>query len=316
MEGTASEGYRPWEELIPDALALIFKKLSFQEILTVIPGVCKSWKKAVVGPDCWQEIDIEDWCRRYKPENMDRMVKMLVTRSRGSMRKLSVFGLTDDSTFAFIAWHAHRLQTLRLPMSEVTDSIANQVAPKLSCVTYLDISCCEKLTSSALEALGKHCKALTRLSRNMHPQGTVGQSPKDDEAFAIAKHMTRLKHLELAYGLLTDAGIEAILNKCQELEHLDVRGCWHVAMEEPLGEQCRKLKIFLGPVVNDCYELDDYHSYDDDSDSTYDMWEYEDMDYYASDDPWDEELDGVQLRVYDGTNDTDDSSDWPTSPGS
>ncbi|XP_057872790.1 F-box protein FBW2 [Cryptomeria japonica] len=323
MLDSKGECDRPWEELIPDALALIFKKMSFQEILTVVPAVCKSWRKVVLQPDCWQEIDIEDWCRRCTPEAMERMVKMLVHRSRGSMRKLSVFGLTNDPIFDFITSYANSLQALRMPMSEVTDSIATQVAPKLANLTYLDISCCEKMTSSSLESLGKNCKLLIRLSRNMHPQGTVGQDPKDDEAFAIANHMSRLKHLELAYGLLTDAGMEALLSMCKELEHLDIRGCWNVAMQDSLADQCRKLKVFLGPVVDsDRYDLEDYHSYDDEYDSMseydYDYYprDYEE-EFYESDDAWDEDLDGIQLRVYDGTvsNDSDDS-DWPTSPRS
>ncbi|GLJ48749.1 hypothetical protein SUGI_1028030 [Cryptomeria japonica] len=190
MLDSKGECDRPWEELIPDALALIFKKMSFQEILTVVPAVCKSWRKVVLQPDCWQEIDIEDWCRRCTPEAMERMVKMLVHRSRGSMRKLSVFGLTNDPIFDFITSYAHNLEVLRIPMSEVTDTIAMQVAPRLATVTYLDISWCEKMTYSSLEILGKHCKFLTHLIRNMHPLSTVRGTPRDDEAFAIAEHVS------------------------------------------------------------------------------------------------------------------------------
>lgn len=98
--------YRRWDELIPDALGLIFKNLSLYEILTVIPRVCKSWGKAVVGPYCWQEIDIEDWSKECCfPGDIDRMLRMLITRSAGSLRKLSVSGtgLHDDGIFSFIA---------------------------------------------------------------------------------------------------------------------------------------------------------------------------------------------------------------------
>jgi len=218
------------------------------------------------------------------------------------------------------------LQVLRIPMSDVTDAIVVQVASKLPCLTYLDISCCKQLSSSSLEAIGKHCKSLTHLSRNMHPQGTIGQSPKDDEAFAIAKSMSSLKHLELAYGLVTNAGIQAILSMCKNLKHLDIRGCWNVHMEKSLSDQCQRRKVeVLGPVVRDYYELDHSDDYSSDSDGNmlddYDDingWEYEDYDYMGDggwdDGEWDEEFDGVQLRVYVGTN-TDDSSDWPAASG-
>ena len=95
--------FRSWDELIPDALGLIFSNLSLQELLTVIPRVCKSWRKAVMGPYCWQEIDIVEWSQRSSPESLDRMLQMLITRSDGSHRKLSVSGLRTDASFSFVA---------------------------------------------------------------------------------------------------------------------------------------------------------------------------------------------------------------------
>lgn len=100
MEGGGE--FRCWEELIPDALGLIFSHLPLQEILTVIPRVCKSWAIAVSGPYCWQEIDIEDWSLSCEQEDLDRMLQMLITRSSGSVRKLCISGLQDDR-ISFIA---------------------------------------------------------------------------------------------------------------------------------------------------------------------------------------------------------------------
>lgn len=97
------EDSRKWDELLPDALGLIFKNLSLSEVLTVVPRVCKSWGRAVVGPYCWQEIDIEEWSRNMKPELVDRMLRLLIARSSGSLRKLSVSGLSCDKTILFIA---------------------------------------------------------------------------------------------------------------------------------------------------------------------------------------------------------------------
>ncbi|KAJ1431895.1 Leucine-rich repeat domain superfamily [Sesbania bispinosa] len=82
---------------------VIFNNLSLQERLTVIPRVCKSWAKAVNGPYCWQEIDIEEWSSRSEPRHLDRMLEMLITRSSGSLRKLCVSGLQTERIFTFIA---------------------------------------------------------------------------------------------------------------------------------------------------------------------------------------------------------------------
>lgn len=94
---------RRWDELIPDTLGLIFKNLSLHEVLTVIPMVCKSWGKAVMGPYCWIEIDIEEWSRSCKPEIVNRMLQLLIGRSCGSPRKLCVSGLSGDESILFIA---------------------------------------------------------------------------------------------------------------------------------------------------------------------------------------------------------------------
>ena len=95
--------FRHWDELIPDALGLIFSKLSLQEKLTVIPMVCKSWAKAVMGPYCWQELDIEEWSSRRQLDDVDRMLQILINRSGGSLRKLCVSGLHNTSIFFSIA---------------------------------------------------------------------------------------------------------------------------------------------------------------------------------------------------------------------
>lgn len=96
--------FRQWDELIPDALGLIFSHLPLQEILTVVPRVCKAWNRAVTGSYCWQEIDIELWCNRcHQSDHLDRMLQLLINRSSGSLRKLSVTGLQNDSIFSFIA---------------------------------------------------------------------------------------------------------------------------------------------------------------------------------------------------------------------
>ncbi|KAL2531403.1 F-box protein FBW2 [Abeliophyllum distichum] len=194
--------FRRWDELIPDTLGLIFKNLPLREVLTVIPRVCKSWGRAVMGPYCWLEIDIDEWSRNRKPEIVDRMLQLLIGRSCGSPRKLCVSGLSGDESTLFIANHAKSLQTLRLPRSEINDSIVEKVAGRLSTITVLDLSYCINIGAQALEAIGRHCKFLTSLRRIMHPLEVINKLSQDDEALAIAKTMPRLKQLEIAYLLV------------------------------------------------------------------------------------------------------------------
>lgn len=322
--------FRHWDELIPDALGLIFSNLTLQDLLTVIPRVCQSWSKAVMGPYCWQEIDIEEWSNRCRPQHLDRMLQMLITRSCGSLRKLCVSGLQNDMIFSYITEHAGSLQTLRLPRSEIGDSIVEQTAGRLSTITFLDLSYCGKIGSRALEAIGKNCKLLVGLCRNMHPLDTAGKPLMDEEAHAIATTMPRLKHLEMAYHLISTKSALQILSSCTELEFLDLRGCWDVQLEDKfLKEKYPKLKV-LGPLILDYYERNEWEDCSDFSDaSEYLAWEFvagELEDYYDDDDDvsydgmWDDEgrLEELELRFYEGIDQNGDAvyggHGWPPSP--
>ncbi|KAA8528298.1 hypothetical protein F0562_035653 [Nyssa sinensis] len=296
--------FRCWGELIPDALGLIFSNLSLQEKLTVLPRVCKSWGSAVMGPYCWQEIDIEEWSNRSDPDNIDRMLRMLITRSCGSLRKLSVSGLQDDLILSFIAEHASALQTLRLPRSNLSDSIVEKVAGKLSTITFLDLSYCCKICAPALEAIGKHCKLLSGLRRNMHPIDLEGKISHEDEAHAIAATMPKLKQLEMAYLLIDTKSVLEIISSCSELEFFDLRGCWSVKLDgKYLEENFPKLKI-LGPYVVDHYERNEWEECSDYSDSLYDYESFEGL--------WDEE-ERLELMFFEGF-DEDNGYGWPPSP--
>nr|XP_009406619.2 PREDICTED: F-box protein FBW2-like isoform X2 [Musa acuminata subsp. malaccensis] len=314
---------RAWEELFPDALGLIFRNLSLQEILTVIPRVCKSWGRAVSGPYCWQEIDIEEWSQRCKPEQLDQMLHMLIARSSGSVRRLSVSGLHTESMFSFIADHAGSLQRLELPRSEISDSIVEIIAPRLSNITFLDVSYCRKIGARAIEAFGKHCKSLVSLRRRMHPLEVADKVCQDDEAYAIARSMPKLHHLETAYLLLTTRGVLEILSQCRDLEYLDLRGCWEVKLDDKyLKEWHSGLKV-LGPDIIDCYEQNCWDECSDYSDSSVYSWEFmedgEDVYEGVSDNDsiWEAEqgLEGLEVRFYGGGfTDAVTGFDWPPSP--
>ncbi|XP_075491528.1 F-box protein FBW2 [Primulina tabacum] len=313
--------FRKWDELIPDALGLIFKNLSLREVLTVAPRVCKSWGRAVSGPYCWQEIDIEEWSRNAKPEIVDRMLRMLIARSGGSLQKLSISGLASDQSILFIANHAQALGTLRLPRCEINNAIMEKAAAKLSLITVLDLSYCINIGARALEAVGKHCKFLTSLRRIMHPLEVIGKLSQDDEALAIASTMPRLKHLEIAYLLVDTSSIIKVIENCKNLELLDVRGCWNVNLEEKFVKRFPKLKV-IGPLVVDCYDMNGWDNCSDYSGSSgYLAWDFVagDMDDdYAEmlDDFWEDEnpIDDVEMWFYDDVNAVDAGYDWPQSP--
>ncbi|KAK2970378.1 hypothetical protein RJ640_007506 [Escallonia rubra] len=312
--------FRHWDELIPDALGLIFGNLALEEVLTVVPRVCRSWGGVVTGPYCWQEIDIEEWSRHETPEKIDRMLQMLITRSCGSLRKLCVSGLSDDSSLYSIAAHAKTLQTLRLPRCEISDPVVAQVAAMLSTITFLDVSYCLKIGAQALQAVGKHCRFLTGLRRVMNPLDVVDKPPQDDEALAIAATMPKLKHLEIAHLLISTPCVIEILINCRQLELLDVRGCWNVNLDESHVKKYSAVKL-LGPLV-DYYAVNGWDTCSDYSGSSgYVAWDFADddvEDFYdgLSDGFSDDEqaIEDVEMFFYDGLNAGDSGNGWPQSP--
>ncbi|WOH02609.1 hypothetical protein DCAR_0521998 [Daucus carota subsp. sativus] len=299
---------RGWDGLIPDVLGSIFSKLSLEDVLTVVPSVCKSWHKVVMGPYCWQSIDIEQWSDQQSHlDRIERMLRMLITRSNGSMTKLSVSRLQYDHLFSFIADNSRSLQILRLTRSKISDSIVEQLADRLSGLTFLDLSYCDKIGARALEAIGKQCKFLGGLCLNMHPIDVLGKPSQKDEARAIATTMTKLKHLELTYIHLDTTNVVEIISNCPNLEFIDLRGCWDVDLDNSwLKDEFSKLKV-LGPHVADhleihcCWECEDSSYY---SDSVYD---------YESWDEFDDDDGTLEIILYEGQGENSDNA-WPQSP--
>ncbi|MBA0551849.1 hypothetical protein Golob_022710, partial [Gossypium lobatum] len=214
------------------------------------------------------------------------------------------------------------LRTLRLPRSEINDSVVEQVAGRLSSVTFLDVSYCRNIGAPALEAIGKHCKLLMGLRRTMHPLEVVGKLSQDDEALAIATTMPKLKQLEVAYLLISTEGVVKILENCPELELLDVRGCWNVKLDENLVKKFSRLKV-VGPLVVDYFGMkgwDDCSNYS--GSSGYLAWDFVagdvgiDYDDVISDVDWedDQSIEDVEMRFYDGFDLENAAFDWPLSP--
>ena len=99
----------------------------------------------------------------------------------------------------------------------------------------------------------------------------------DEVAFAIANNMPKLRHLQLLGCKLTNVGLCAILNGCPHLESLDLRQCYNLNLEGPLGNRCaEQIKDLRCPN----YPTNDYpvDFVDDDSpvDFVDDLWSSDD----------------------------------------
>ncbi|XWS50256.1 hypothetical protein CRYUN_Cryun12cG0072700 [Craigia yunnanensis] len=235
MMYNANEEWGKWEDLNPEILALILVGIPAEQRVATASLVCNSWMTCILGPFCWADIDIQEWCRsRYLAvEYVNSAVRKLVHRSKGYFCRLSAFRL-GDAGFAFAA----------------------------NCY-------CLKITHVGIEALGKNCKSLIRLKRNMPLPELVrfaSTSKLDDrEAMVIADTMQLLQHLQLGFGCFGDRGLDAILAKCKAVTHLDIQGCWNVKLEGELQDRCLQLLAFKSPwiydIFNDTDDQDDEEEY-------------------------------------------------------
>ncbi|XVF12774.1 hypothetical protein REPUB_Repub08aG0148500 [Reevesia pubescens] len=295
-----------WEDLNPKILALILVRILAKERVATASLVCKSWMACVLGPFCWVDIDIQEWCRYHYlgAEYVNFTVRKLVCRNRGMFYRLFAFGLGDvgfafaanclnvrtylihlsENTYdrlwlelvnfitrnrflAFVFSIGKHLNVLEILMSEVNDKIVEKFVESLTNLIALDISYCLKITQVGIETLGKNCKSLSQLKRNMPPLELerFGSTSKldDREAMVIADTMALLQHLQLGFGCFGECSLDAILSQCKALTRLDIQGCWNVKLEGELEDRYLQLLAFKSPWI---YDIIFYRDEQDDND--------------------------------------------------
>ncbi|KAF7016715.1 unnamed protein product [Triticum aestivum] len=243
-----------WTEAVsPEIMALILRgRFAADEIARGPSAVCRAWREAAASPDMWGDVDIEAWCRRIKCRvRADAAVRRLVARSQGTIRRLSAYRV-GDAALAYAAASGKLLNVLLIPMSEISDQAVEKYVKCFTALRVLDISYCVKVTSRGMEAIGRQCKSLAQLKRNMPPpQPPLGNNAAptvvEDEALAVANTMPMLTQLELAYGLFSDIGLDAILNQCPLLRTLDILGSLNVRLDGDIEDRCCALESFREP---------------------------------------------------------------------
>ncbi|KAI3739260.1 hypothetical protein L2E82_29659 [Cichorium intybus] len=192
------EERRRWEGLHPEIRALIFVKIPLDGMMRYVPFVCKPWMEVVAGPYCWQDIDLQPWCRASHA--VDLVVKKLIRRSSCTVQRLSTFYI-GESGFSAVANCGIYLKVLEIPNSGITDYMILKHIKPLPNLTFLNISDCANITAKGIEAFCTHCKSLIHLKRNMWNGPKPSSRFLDDsEAETIANTMPNIQRLEFSYA--------------------------------------------------------------------------------------------------------------------
>ncbi|XP_028759197.1 F-box protein SKIP19 [Neltuma alba] len=246
---------RNWLDLPRDVTASILLKLGAVEILTSAQHVCTSWRSICKDPVIWRTIDMQNLGDLHiMPDDLEILCRRAVDRSCGQLVDINVEYFGTDDLLKYITDSTSHLRRLRLVYcDDISDEGLCEVAGKLPLLEELDISI-GNISKDSLEVIGRNCPHIRSLKFNME----VFRRPHielDDEAFAIAKTMPELRHLQLFGNKLTNVGLLAILDGCPRLESLDLRQCFNINMEGALGKRCaEQLKDLRRP--ND--PTDDY----------------------------------------------------------
>ncbi|CAG7881694.1 unnamed protein product [Brassica rapa] len=282
--------YRNWSELPSELTSSILQRLGPIEVLEKAQKVCMSWRSVSKDPAMWRKIvmhNVEDL--RY---NLDIMCRHAVDRSQGGLVEIEIWDFGTDSLVNYIADSSGKLRSLKLVKCYlVTDEGLTEALVKLPLLEELEVSY-GSLSGESLKSVGQSCPNLKTLKLN-HKGIKFPRLFSDDDALAIAATMNGLRHLQLFGNNVTDAGLNAILDNCPNLEHLDLRQCFNVNIVGDLENRCSEsIKVLRRPI-------DSTHDYPYDA-SVIDMYSFE---YEFPDDVDQPDFDILDFPEFDLTDD-------------
>ncbi|XP_057428426.1 putative F-box/LRR-repeat protein 23 [Lotus japonicus] len=249
-----------WLELPLDVTAKILHNLGTVEVVKTACHVCSLWRNICKDPLMWRTIDIPASPATSRSCSVN-VCRFAVDQSCGLLQEINIELFGTDVLLKYIADRATHLRRLRLYKCwAVSERELIQVVKKLSLLEEIDLSFCY-LSRHALEVICRCCPHLKVLKFNKKRAYECFKN--NNVAFAIAKTLHELRHLQLLGNCLTNDGLLAILDGCPHLESLDLRACSNVDLSGALGERCHKqIKKLLLPYE----DLDDIYCNDIDED--------------------------------------------------
>ncbi|KAL5708902.1 hypothetical protein ACHQM5_019648 [Ranunculus cassubicifolius] len=226
-----SQGRRNWLDLPTDVMLLIFIKLGVVELLANAQKVCSLWKKLAKEPLLYRSIDFQgseryttnaENCSKYARFQLAMLAKEAVDRSCGQLVKLSTTrGSCWDRIFCYVN-STNSLKSLKLRgwlfMSE--HDLAHVVGG-LDSLEELDMDWVY-FPDFTIGELSRTCQKLTSFRLRV---GMVFGKTSDNALSVMAKNLPQLHRLTLEGFLITNKGLQTILEGFPRLEHLDLQQC-------------------------------------------------------------------------------------------
>ncbi|XP_016445185.1 putative F-box/LRR-repeat protein 9 [Nicotiana tabacum] len=239
----------PWVELPLEITADILQRVGVIDILNNAQRVCSTWWKVCHDPVMWRVIDMINDVNSDLRYDLDKieMCKVAVDRSQGQLVKINIENIGDIDLFNHIAERSSQLRHLRLVRCHcIIFGCLAAAAKNFPLLEELHLYF-SVISYNDMEVIGHSCPMLKSFTSNAY--GFLGFSPPrylcDDQALAVARSMPELRHLILFGNILTNEGLQAILDGCPHLESLDVRHCYNLSLEGDLGRRCKQQIVDL-----------------------------------------------------------------------
>ncbi|CAH8276926.1 unnamed protein product [Arabidopsis lyrata] len=279
---------RNWAELPSELTFSILNRLGAIDILENAQKVCTSWRRVSLDPLMWRKIDMH-----YLGDmgsmiyDFESMCRHAVDRSQGGLVEIDIWHFGTDDLLNYIADRSSNLRSLRLAMcNQITDEGVTEAVVKLPLLEDLDVSFCAFLGES-LRVVGQSCPNLKTLKLNRSPGIDCFLFRPNINAIVIAESMPNLRHIQLFGNEINNTGLNAILDGCPHVEHLDLRKCFNINLVEDIEKRCsERIRVLRRPYDStadflfdniwflECYsdsdsdDADRDDDYDDDSSSS------------------------------------------------
>ncbi|CAE6137930.1 unnamed protein product [Arabidopsis arenosa] len=222
---------RNWTELPPELTSSILHRLGAIEILLNAQRVCRSWRRICKDPSMWRKIDIKI-PRKFEDlfHDLEAVCRRAVDLSQGGLVEINIEHLANTSLLNYIADRSSNLRRLGLVYGgPVISSGVVEAVMKLPLLEELEIT---YIRGQVLKVVGQSCPNLRTLKLNC-----MGAFKCCDKvALAIAETMPGLRHLRLYRNGLSDMGLNAILEGCPHLEHLELHKCLNINVVGDMGK--------------------------------------------------------------------------------
>ncbi|KAJ3686857.1 hypothetical protein LUZ61_016021 [Rhynchospora tenuis] len=238
VESTLPVPERDWAELHPDALMVIFRKVGMHEVLLRTSKVCGAWRKAARDdPLFWPRIDMGmdyDHCPIFSEFNriqatvsydqaLANMTKAAVNWGGNRVEHLRIRHCCDYDLLQYIAQRARNLKSLSIIQCHMFCERMAKALGTLKQLEELEIAWFAPSAMFMMEFIGMECPELKCLKLKF-------PVPKHGEEWlcvrlGIPKKMIQLEYLQLTSICILNEELMKILERCPNLETLDLCGC-------------------------------------------------------------------------------------------